>query len=102
MSEEREELQQLLVEDISFAPARPEDEQDILNDALVREVMAEPYFTEQAPAVKKNSAQKERPARKQPTEAKEDRLTVGLMFTASALCLGIIAVMIYWLVAYQL
>ena len=100
MNEKQEtSIQDLLVEDISFTPIRPENEQDILNDALVREVMAEPYFTEEKP---KAPAAEEKPTQKLSQEVKEDRLTVGLMFTASALCLGIIAVMVYWLVAYQL
>ena len=36
----------------------------------------------------------------QEPEKKEDKLLVGLMITASGLCLGIIGVLIYWLVAY--
>ena len=36
----------------------------------------------------------------QEPEKKEDKLLIGLMITASCLCLGIIGVLIYWLVAY--
>ncbi len=33
-------------------------------------------------------------------EKKDDKLSVGLMFTASGLCLGLIGVMIFWLARY--
>ena len=93
-----------------------EPEDDILNDAVIRELMreTEPAFedpdiihTPKEPMVYCNYSNDYGRDLKQFAESggqepekKEDKLLVGLMITASCLCLGIIGVLIYWLVAY--
>ena len=48
------------------------------------------YGKEEAPAVDEAAEKKKR----------DDKINMGLMITASALCLGIITVLVYWMVNY--
>ena len=91
-----------------------EDDTDILADQLIREVMAEPAFEDpdrihdpEEPLVYCNYSNdygrdlKEFAENGGKTEKnKTDKVDMALMITASALCLGIIGVMAYWLVMY--
>ena len=91
-----------------------EDDTDILADQLIREVMAEPAFEDpdrihdpEEPLVYCNYSNdygrdlKEFAENGGKTEKnKTDKVDMALMITASALCLGIIGVLAYWLVMY--
>ena len=93
-----------------------EPEEDVLDDAVIRALMeeTEPAFedpdfihTPREPMVYCNYSNDygwdlKRCAESggQEPEKKEDKLLIGLMIAASGLCLGIIGVRIYWLVAY--
>ena len=72
-----------LVEDVSFAPAKTAQDQDILHDALVQRVLAEPRSFQEQP-------QAERP------KAENGPLTLGQMVIASVLSLGVVAWVVYW------
>ena len=93
-----------------------EPEEDVLDDAVIRELMeeTEPAFedpdfihTQRKKMVYCNYSNDYGRDLKQFAESggqepekKEDKLLIGLMIAASGLCLGIIGVLIYWLVAY--
>ena len=93
-----------------------EPEEDVLDDAVIRELMeeTEPAFedpdfihTPREPMVYCNYSNDYGRDLKQFAESggqepekEEDKLLIGLMIAASGLCLGIIGVLIYWLVAY--
>ncbi len=63
---------------------------DELQEALLEEPPAEPAPQKSAPRESKSAkAQKQR-----------DKTMTTLMFIASGLCVGIVGVLIYWLVAY--
>ena len=84
MVENKEETDRIhLVEDVSFAPAKNANDSDILGDALVRKVMAEPSFSQAEPP---ESAKK----------AEDGPLTLGQMVIASVLSLGVVAWVVYW------
>lgn len=84
---------------------------DILDDALIREVLAEPAFEDMdeikdpdGPLIYCNYSNDygrdlELPAQSSENKKanKNDKVEIGLMITASLLALGIICVMIYWL-----
>ncbi len=107
----REELERIEKELL----AQESQEEDILDDELIREVLAEPAFEDmdeikdpEEPLVYCNYSNDygrdlEEPAEeahKKATLSKSDKVDIGLMIAASALALGIIIVMIYWLVNY--
>ncbi len=82
------------------------------DDELLREVLAEPAFEDadeirdpEEPLVYSNFANdygrdaQEESAPKEPI-SKDDKINIGLMIGASALALGIIIVMIYWLTKF--
>ena len=86
--------------------------QEDLDAALLQEVLAQPAFEDMeqihepeeplvyrnfSNAYGKNLEKQEQPTKEIPAG---DKIDIGLMIAASGLCLGIIAVMIYWLVAY--
>ena len=93
-----------------------EPEEDILDGAIIQDLMqeTEPAFedpdmihTPKEPMVYCNYSNDYGRDLKQFAESggqepekKEDKLLIGLMIAASGLCLGIIGVLIYWLVAY--
>ena len=90
MVEHREETKRIqLVENISFAPAKTAQDQDILNDTLVQKVMAEPRAFQAQP-------QADQP------KAEESPLSLGQMVVASVLSLGVVAWVVYWLVTNSL
>ena len=72
-----------LVEDVSFAPAKTAQDQDVLHDALVQRVLAEPCSFQEQP-------QAEKP------KAEDSPLTLGQMAIASVLSLGVVAWVVYW------
>ena len=90
--------------------AQEPDTDDILEDELIREVLAEPAFEDMdeikdpdEPLVYCNYSNGYGRDLEQPAEssenkkaAKDDKVEIGLMIAASALALGIICVMIYW------
>ena len=108
-SEELERLEKELL-----ATVEEQEEPDILEDELIREVMAEPAFDDtdrihdpKEPLVYCNYSNdygrdlKEFAENGGKTEKrKNDKVNTGLMITASVLCLGIIGVLAYWLVVY--
>lgn len=91
-----------------------DDETDLLADELIREVLAEPAFEDperihdsEEPLVYCNYSNDYGRDLKEFAENggktkknKTDRVDMALMITASALCLGIIGVLAYWLVMY--
>lgn len=100
-------------------PEEPDENaslEDILDDTLIREVLSEPAFEDPdaihdpaEPLVYCNYSNdygRDLPDNSEYGEAPkkeitgDDKLTIGLMITASGLCLGIVAVLIYWLIAY--
>ena len=103
----REELERIEKELLAQEP----QEEDILDDELIREVLAEPAFEDmdeikdpEEPLVYCNySNDYGRDLEKNDTLdtkenlSKSDKVDIGLMIAASALALGIIIVMIYWL-----
>lgn len=112
----RKALEELEKELLAQEPAAAPD--DPLNDTFIREVMAEsaaPAFEDPEtiaepadPAVYcnysndygrelKNFAESGGETDK---KAREDRIQIGLMIAASALSLGIIGILIYWIAAY--
>lgn len=116
-----EELERLEKELLAAMEARDEeqefeitdDETDILADELIREVMAEPAFEDpdrihepEEPLVYCNYSndygrdRAESEENSKTKKEKTDKVDMALMITASALCLGIIGVLAYWLVMY--
>ena len=102
-------------EQLEEAPEQVEEIQDVedfLNDPVLREVLADevtPAFEdpdeihEPDELVYTNFANdygKDIEAEEQERKAAEDKLQIILMIAASALALGIIAILIYWLVAF--
>ncbi len=85
-----------------------EDEKDILEDEMLKEMLSQPAFEDpddigqpEDPEVYCNFSNGygqdlEKPEQEKPV----DKVNIGLMITASALCLGIIGVMVYWLVKF--
>lgn len=108
--ETREELERIEKELLAQEP----QEEDILDDELIREVLAEPAFEDmdeikdpEEPLVYCNYSNDygrdfEKNAAPDTKEnlSKSDKVDIGLMIASSALALGIIFVMIYWLVNY--
>jgi len=108
--ETREELERIEKELLAQEP----QEEDILDDELIREVLAEPAFEDmdeikdpEEPLVYCNYSNDygrdlEKTAAPDTKEnlSKSDKVDIGLMIASSALALGIIFVMIYWLVNY--
>ena len=100
-------------------PAEEESQEEsaveaILNDSLVRDILSQPSFEDaeqvrdaQEPEVFCNfsngygrdlkQTEEESP---ESAKAKSDRIDIGLMIASSALCLGIIGIMIYWCVRF--
>ena len=86
---------------------------DILQDEVILSVMAEPAFEDDVtihapsgPMLYRNFSndygrelEEEVPV-KEPQRPRKDRVDTVLMFTASALCLGIIGVLTYWLIKF--
>lgn len=113
--EARSEEDWLLEELIQEVKEEDASEDIFLDDALLREVLAEdanPAFEdpnkirEPEALVYSNFAndygkeQQEEAQEQQAAKAAEDKLQITLMIAASALSLGIIAILIYWLVAF--
>ncbi len=83
----------------------------ILEDDIIREVLAEPAFEDmdeikdpEEPLVYCNYSndygrETEEPAPEK-QEAADDKVNIGLMIASSVLALGIIGVMIYWLAKF--
>ena len=109
----REELERLEKELLEQEPVQ--EEEDLLDDELLREVFAEPAFEDmeqihepEEPMVYCNFSngygrdleQTEENEEEQPEKEKDDKVNIGLMIAVSALCLGIIGVMIFWLIKY--
>ena len=93
--------------------AAPEESlEDLLNDTMVQDILSQPGFEDaeqvrdaQEPEIFCNFSngygrdleQTEDPESK---KARSDRIDIGLMIASSALCLGIIGIMIYWCVRF--
>lgn len=89
------------------------EEPDILDDKVLEELLKEPepafddpdeIHDSQEPMAYRNysndygrDAQEEAPAAEQ---KKEDKVLIGLMITASVLCVGILGVLTYWLAVF--
>lgn len=86
--------------------------EDLLNDTMVQDILSQPGFEDaeqvrdaQEPEIFCNFSngygrdleQTEDP---ESAKAKSDRIDIGLMIASSALCLGIIGIMIYWCVRF--
>lgn len=88
--------------------------EDFLNDTMVQDILSQPGFEDaeqvrdaQEPEIFCNfsngygrdleQAEENAPETEQ---AKSDRIDIGLMIASSALCLGIIGIMIYWCVRF--
>jgi len=113
----REELERIEKELLAQEAEQPEQTGDVLEEALemefLREDLAEPAFEDmdeirdpEEPLVYCNYSNDygrdlQEPEDSQPQMTKDDKVTMGLMIAASALALGIIIVMIYWLVKFQ-
>ena len=108
--ETREELERIEKELLAQEP----QEEDILDDELIRDVLAEPAFEDMdeikepdEPMVFCNYSngygkglEKEPEPEQKVKLNKSDKMDIGLMIASSALALGIIILMIYWLVNY--
>ena len=112
MDETKKELRRLEKELMAEQPH--EDDLDvILNDELLREIMAEdakPAFEDPQkihepaePMVYRNFSndygkdlEKKAGETEMAKKKKNDKLLIGLMITACALCLGIMGILIYW------
>jgi hypothetical protein len=125
----REELERIEKELLSAEPVEdtmvihmpleeelPEEEslEDLLNDTMVQDILSRPGFEDaeqvrdaQEPEIFCNfsngygrdlkQTEEESP---ESAKAKSDRIDIGLMIASSALCLGIIGIMIYWCVRF--
>ena len=116
----KEELERLEKELLTDMEAQDEEinveyeDMDIEADQLIREVLAEPAFDDtdrihdpEEPLLYCNYSNdygrdlKEFAENGGKTEKKKsDKVDMALMITASALCLGIVGVLIYWLAVY--
>ena len=108
--ETREELERIEKELL----AQETQEEDILDDELIRDVLAEPAFEDMdeikdpdEPMVYCNYSNGYGRGLEKNTEpetkakmSKSDKVDMGLMIASSVLALGIIILMIYWLVNY--
>ena len=88
--------------------------EDLLNDTMVQDILSQPGFEDaeqvrdaQEPEIFCNFSNGYGRDLKQAEEnapetekAKSDRIDIGLMIASSALCLGIIGIMIYWCVRF--
>ena len=117
-SEELERLEKELLAAVEEHDEEQEEEifeePDILEDELIREVLAEPAFEDpdrihepKEPLVYCNYSNDYGRNLKEFAENggkiqknKADKVDTALMITASALCLGIIGVLAYWLIVY--
>ena len=109
--EELERLEQALLNDETTVIETPPE--DLLDPEFLKGVFTEPAFEDpdvikdpEEPLVYRNfsNAYGTEPAKEPEApaagSAKDDRITMGLMITASCLCLGIIGVMVYWLTTF--
>ena len=96
--------------------AAPEEEslEDLLNDTMVQDILSRPGFEDaeqvrdaQEPEIFCNFSngygrdlEKTEQEDPESAKAKSDRVDIGLMIASSALCLGIIGIMIYWCVRF--
>ena len=109
--------EQLLDELIQEVKAEQADEDVFLDDAMLREVLSEDaapafedpdkihepeelIYSNYANDYGKDIQDDEYADEEQEQQAAEDRLQIILMIAASALSLGIIGILIYWLVAF--
>lgn len=88
--------------------------EEILEDGLVKDILSQPSFEDgeqvrdaQEPEIFRNFSngygrdlQQTQSGEPEETTSREDKINIGLMIAASALCLGIIGVMIYWSVRF--
>ena len=105
-----------LEETVALEEELPEEEslEDLLNDTMVQDILSRPGFEDaeqvrdaQEPEIFCNfsngygrdweNTEEESP---ESAKAKSDRIDIGLMIASSALCLGIIGIMIYWCVRF--
>lgn len=103
-----------LEETVALEEELPEEEslEDLLNDTMVQDILSQPGFEDaeqvrdaQEPEVFCNFSNgygRDLVQAEQATSGKSrsDRIDIGLMIAASALCLGIIGIMIYWCVRF--
>ena len=99
--------------------AAPEEElpeeaslEDLLNDTMVQDILSRPGFEDaeqvrdaQEPEIFCNFSNGygrdlEQAEQAESEKDRSDRIEIGLMIASSALCLGIIGVMIYWCVRF--
>ena len=106
----RQELERIEKELLAQAP----ETEEILDDALIREVLAEPAFEDmdeikdpQEPLVYCNYSNDYGRGLEEADEnaeqgdlSRSDKVDIGLMIASSTLALGIITVMIYWLAKF--
>lgn len=112
MRDTQEELQRLENELLSDEMKENETpEEDLLDPEFLKGVFTEPAFEDpdvikdpEEPLVYRNFSNDygngAEPEAAPGDTKKADRIDMGLMITASCLCLGIIGVMIYWLTAF--
>ena len=88
--------------------------EDLLNDSMVQDILSRPNFEDaeqvrdaQEPEVFCNFSngygrdlKQAEDTEPESEKASSDRIDIGLMIASSALCLGIIGVMIYWCVRF--
>lgn len=110
----REELERIEKELLAEESREDETLEDILDNDLIKEVLAEPAFEDpdmihepEEPLIYCNYSndygrdlQEFAENGGELANKKDDKLMIGLMITASCLCLGIIGVLIFWLHAY--
>ena len=96
------------------APEEQQELEDLLNDTMVQDILSRPSFEDaeqvrdaQEPEVFCNFSngygrdlEKTEEEDPESEKAKSDRIDIGLMIASSALCLGIIGIMIYWCVRF--
>ncbi|MBE6960574.1 MAG: hypothetical protein E7448_07645 [Ruminococcaceae bacterium] len=82
---------------------QPAEEEAVPEKMAPLEIVRETTAVESAEAEKENTEEvaaddtEDKTEEETTDEDKKDGLTIGLLITASALCIGIIGVMIYWL-----
>ncbi len=70
---------------------------DILNDLELNNLLREPAKQEPAVILAQEPAEEKSEDTMSRRKKKDDKVLIALMATASALCLGIIGVLAYWL-----
>ena len=92
-------LADIPIELLDKTPATWTDDDFMLDESLLAPYPEEPVVKQQSPARENGGSMKQanRTRKTKASKKRDDKVVITLMAIASFLCLGIIAVMIYWL-----